>query len=68
MNYCIKKDKLVFISENKVECLGEIINLSETLYFEFKMQEEVATHINNIIEKHSFDFFEHKIFISILIM
>jgi hypothetical protein len=43
MKYCIERDKLVFISENKVECLGEIIKLLETLYLEFKMQEKVAT-------------------------
>jgi hypothetical protein len=43
MKYCIERDKLVFISENKVECLGEIINLLETLYLELKMQDEVAT-------------------------
>ncbi len=43
MKYCIERDKLVFINENKVECLGESINLSKTLYLEIKMQEEVAT-------------------------
>ncbi len=43
VKYYIKRDKLVFISENKVECLGKIINLLETLYSKFKMQEKVAT-------------------------
>jgi hypothetical protein len=42
VKYCIERDKLVFISENEVECLGEIINLSKTLHLEFGMQEEVA--------------------------
>jgi hypothetical protein len=36
MNYCKERDKLVFINKNKVECLGEIINLLEILYLEFK--------------------------------
>jgi hypothetical protein len=37
-----KKYELVFISENEVECLGEIINLSKILFLKFKTQEEVA--------------------------
>jgi hypothetical protein len=36
VKYCIKIYKLVFISENEVECLGEIINLLKTLYLRFK--------------------------------
>jgi hypothetical protein len=42
VKYCIERNKLVFINENEVECLGEIINLLETLHLEFGMQEEVA--------------------------
>jgi hypothetical protein len=47
MKYFIEKDKLVFISKNQVECLGEIINLLETLYLKFKTQVEVATAYKN---------------------
>jgi len=43
MKYCKKRYKLVFINENEVECLGEIINLSEILYLKFKTHEEVST-------------------------
>jgi hypothetical protein len=42
VKYCKDRYKLVFISKNKVECLGEIINLLETLYLGFKMQIKVA--------------------------
>jgi hypothetical protein len=42
VKYCIKKAKLVFISENEVECLGEIINLLKILHLEFETQEKVA--------------------------
>jgi hypothetical protein len=43
VKYCIKIYKLVFISENEVECLGAIINLLETLYSRFKTQGKVTT-------------------------
>jgi hypothetical protein len=41
VKYCITTNKLAFITENEVECLGEIINLSKTLHLEFKTQEDV---------------------------
>jgi hypothetical protein len=42
MKYYVERDKLVFINENKVQCLGEIINLSKTLHSKFETQKEVA--------------------------
>ncbi len=42
VKYYIERVKLVFINKNEVECLGEIINLLETLHSEFETQEEVA--------------------------
>jgi hypothetical protein len=42
MKYCKKRYKLVFINENEVECLSEIINLLEILYSKFKTHEEVS--------------------------
>ncbi len=42
MKYGMERAKLVFISENEVKCLGEIINLSKTLHLKFETQEEVA--------------------------
>jgi len=41
MKYYTQRDKLVFISKNKVKCTGGIINLLETLYLGFEMQVEV---------------------------
>ncbi len=42
MKYCLERAKLLFINENEGECLGEIVNLSETLHLEFETQEKVA--------------------------
>jgi hypothetical protein len=38
MKYGIERAKLVYINENEVKCLGEIINLLEILHLKFEMQ------------------------------
>jgi hypothetical protein len=40
VKYCIERDKLGFINQNEVECLGEIINLLGILYLGFKMRKK----------------------------
>ncbi len=46
MKCCMERYKLFFVSENKVERLGEIINLLETPYLRFKMHVDITTACN----------------------